>query len=205
MIPLRNSSQAVFRHSNPDPNAKALTAAPNATRPDSYFSSDKEQHRAKVQSRPTRDESWAAVAQERGGPGARTAWGPGAVVVVFVLFMLIKREDLRDRIIHLIGQRQFERDDPGARRGCGHKVSGLPDDAGHHQRDVLAFSIGHRAVLHRRAQRFPLGPAGDVATVRAIHWRVDRAWHFRWRSRLRSPIAWRMPIRNVGTICRASS
>ncbi len=30
--------------------------------------------------------------------------GTGAVVVVFVLFMLLKREDLRDRIIHLIGK-----------------------------------------------------------------------------------------------------
>ena len=30
--------------------------------------------------------------------------GTGAVVIVFVLFMLLKREDLRDRIIHLIGK-----------------------------------------------------------------------------------------------------
>ena len=30
--------------------------------------------------------------------------GTAAIVVVFVLFMLIKREDLRDRIIHLIGR-----------------------------------------------------------------------------------------------------
>ena len=33
--------------------------------------------------------------------------GTAAVVVVFVLFMLLKREDLRDRIIHLIGKQQL--------------------------------------------------------------------------------------------------
>ncbi len=33
--------------------------------------------------------------------------GTAAVVVVFTLFMLIKREDLRDRIIHLIGRGQL--------------------------------------------------------------------------------------------------
>ena len=33
--------------------------------------------------------------------------GTAAIVIVFVLFMLIKREDLRDRIIHLIGRGQL--------------------------------------------------------------------------------------------------
>ena len=33
--------------------------------------------------------------------------GTAAIVVVFVMFMLIKREDLRDRIIHLIGRGQL--------------------------------------------------------------------------------------------------
>ena len=47
--------------------------------------------------------SLAAVAQSVVGP-VLGPLGTGAVVVVFVLFMLIKREDLRDRIIHLIGK-----------------------------------------------------------------------------------------------------
>ena len=33
--------------------------------------------------------------------------GTAAVVIVFVLFMLLKREDLRDRIIHLVGRGQL--------------------------------------------------------------------------------------------------
>ena len=33
--------------------------------------------------------------------------GTAAIVIVFVLFMLLKREDLRDRIIHLIGRGQL--------------------------------------------------------------------------------------------------
>ncbi len=47
--------------------------------------------------------SLAAVAQSVVGP-LLGPLGTAAVVVVFVLFMLIKREDLRDRIIHLIGK-----------------------------------------------------------------------------------------------------
>ena len=47
--------------------------------------------------------SLAAVAQSIVGP-LLGPLGTAAVVVVFVLFMLIKREDLRDRIIHLIGK-----------------------------------------------------------------------------------------------------
>ena len=33
--------------------------------------------------------------------------GTAAMVVVFVVFMLIERENLRNRIIHLIGSRQL--------------------------------------------------------------------------------------------------
>ncbi len=47
--------------------------------------------------------SLTAVAQSVVGP-VLGPLGTAAVVVVFVLFMLIKREDLRDRIIHLIGK-----------------------------------------------------------------------------------------------------
>ena len=47
--------------------------------------------------------SLSAIAQSFVGP-VLGPLGTGAVVVVFVLFMLIKREDLRDRIIHLIGK-----------------------------------------------------------------------------------------------------
>ncbi len=47
--------------------------------------------------------SIATVAESVVGP-VLGPLGTAAIVVVFVLFMLIKREDLRDRIIHLIGR-----------------------------------------------------------------------------------------------------
>ena len=50
-------------------------------------------------------------------------WARAAIVVVFVLFMLIKREDLRDRIIHLIGRGQLNTTTQ-ALDEAAHKVSG---------------------------------------------------------------------------------
>lgn len=49
--------------------------------------------------------------------------GTAAIVVVFVLFMLIKREDLRDRIIHLIGRGRLNVTTQ-ALDEAAHKVSG---------------------------------------------------------------------------------
>lgn len=49
--------------------------------------------------------------------------GLAAIVVVFVLFMLIKREDLRDRIIHLIGSGKLNTTTQ-ALDEAAHKVSG---------------------------------------------------------------------------------
>ncbi len=73
---------------------------PNSTRPDSTLSSNKESI-AKVQViEPATNV--AALAQSVLGPVVGPL-GTGAVVIVFTLFMLLKREDLRDRIIHLTG------------------------------------------------------------------------------------------------------
>lgn len=49
--------------------------------------------------------------------------GTAAIVIVFVLFMLIKREDLRDRIIHLIGRGRLNVTTQ-ALDEAAHKVSG---------------------------------------------------------------------------------
>ncbi len=73
---------------------------PNSTRPDSALSSKKESI-SKVQIVEPAT-SAAALAQSVLGPVVGPL-GTAAVVIVFVLFMLLKREDLRDRIIHLTG------------------------------------------------------------------------------------------------------
>ena len=75
--------------------------APNSTRPDSALSSDKESIR-KVQIVDPAT-SVTDVAKSVLGPVVGPL-GTAAVVIVFVLFMLLKREDLRDRIIHLVGK-----------------------------------------------------------------------------------------------------
>ena len=75
--------------------------APNSTRPDSVVSSDKETIRKVQIVEPATN--LATVAQSVLGPVVGPL-GTAAVVIVFVLFMLLKREDLRDRIIHLVGK-----------------------------------------------------------------------------------------------------
>ncbi len=77
------------------------TAEPNATRPDAPSSSNKGRIQKVEVVEPAT--SLAAVVQSVAGPVLGPI-GTAAVVIVFVLFMLLKREDLRDRIIHLIGK-----------------------------------------------------------------------------------------------------
>ena len=79
----------------------ATAPEPNSTRPDSTLSRGKDQI-SKVQIVEPAT-SAAGVAQSVLGPVVGPL-GTAAVVVVFTLFMLLKREDLRDRIIHLIGK-----------------------------------------------------------------------------------------------------
>ena len=75
--------------------------APNSTRPDSVVSSDKESIRKVQIVEPATN--MTEVAKSVLGPVVGPL-GTAAVVIVFVLFMLLKREDLRDRIIHLVGK-----------------------------------------------------------------------------------------------------
>jgi predicted PurR-regulated permease PerM len=79
----------------------ARTPEANGTRPDGPSSENKEKIRQVEIVKPAT--SLIEVIQSVLGPAVGPL-GTGAVVVVFVLFMLLKREDLRDRIIHLIGK-----------------------------------------------------------------------------------------------------
>jgi predicted PurR-regulated permease PerM len=74
---------------------------PSGTRPDSLASADKNKIIPVEIVQPATN--LTSVAQSVVGP-VLGPLGTAAIVVVFVLFMLIKREDLRDRIIHLIGR-----------------------------------------------------------------------------------------------------
>ena len=77
------------------------TPEANATRPDATTSANKGTIQKVEVVEPAT--SLAAVVQSVVGPVLGPV-GTGAIVIVFVLFMLLKREDLRDRIIHLIGK-----------------------------------------------------------------------------------------------------
>ena len=87
------------------------TAEPNGSRPDSATSANKAKVVPVEIVQPATN--LTSVAQSVVGP-LLGPLGTAAIVVVFVLFMLIKREDLRDRIIHLIGPRPAQRYHPGA-------------------------------------------------------------------------------------------
>ena len=73
----------------------------SGVRPDGPTSENKERIRQVEVVKPAT--SLIEVVQSVLGPAVGPL-GTGAVVIVFVLFMLLKREDLRDRIIHLIGK-----------------------------------------------------------------------------------------------------
>ncbi len=77
------------------------TAEANGNRPDAATSANKGSIQKVEVVEPAT--SLAAIVRSVAGPVLGPV-GTGAVVVVFVLFMLLKREDLRDRIIHLIGK-----------------------------------------------------------------------------------------------------
>ena len=79
----------------------------------------------------------------------------GGIVIVVVIFMLLKREDLRDRFIRLVGGSDI------------HRTTEAIEDAGKRVGQYLlmqlvvnvtyAIPIGDRSVGHRRAQRSALG------------------------------------------------
>ena len=82
-------------------NVADTTPEANATRPDALSSAHKGGIQKVEMVEPAT--SIAGVVQSVAGP-VLSPLGTAAVVIVFVLFMLLKREDLRDRIIHLIGK-----------------------------------------------------------------------------------------------------
>ena len=79
----------------------ATTSKPGPDRPDGPTSQGKQRVIPVELVQPATN--LTAVAQSVVGP-VLGPLGTAAITVVFVLFMLIKREDLRDRIIHLIGK-----------------------------------------------------------------------------------------------------
>ena len=94
------------------------------------------------------------------------------IVVIFTVFILIQREDLRDRIVHLAGPGAPAHHDPGHRRG-GQPRQPLPACPGDGQPRFRAGG-GRRAVLHRGAQLCPVGAAGDGVPLRALRRRARR-------------------------------
>ena len=105
---------------NPKQPLAGVAPKANATRPDSYLSSGKDQISKVEVVQPAT--SLNDVLKSTLGP-AISPLGTAAVVLVFVLFMLIKHEDLRDRIIHLIGRGRINVTTQ-ALDEAGHKVSG---------------------------------------------------------------------------------
>jgi predicted PurR-regulated permease PerM len=87
-----------------------------------------------------------------------------AIVFIVAIFILLQREDLRDRLIRLFGSSDLHRTtvamNDAARR--------LSKDAARHQRDVRCHRR-YGPVLHRGAIAGAVGRAGDAATLCALH------------------------------------
>jgi AI-2E family transporter len=96
------------------------------------------------------------------------------IVLVFVIFFLLQRQDLRDRFIRLTGARDLRRTTL-ALDDAGHSPPQLPPDPDHHKHQ--RWCVGrHRAVVHRRAEPGTLGRPHDALAFRPLH-RPGRCRH----------------------------
>src|ERR1700754_408261 len=94
------------------------------------------------------------------------------IIVIFVIFILIQREDLRNRLIRLAGSHDLQRttaalDDAGARP---HPL--VPEPASDQHR--LRRDDRHRAVDHRRSQSRAVGDSRCRPAVRSLYRRFHR-------------------------------
>ncbi len=107
--------------------------------------------------------------------------GKAALVVLLVIFMLLRREDLRRRLIRLIGK--------GHISAATHAM----EDAGARVFRYLLMQLvvnvsygipgGDRPLLHRRAECCAVGRICCGAPIHSLHRTVDRRCDYRSRSR----------------------
>ncbi len=109
------------------------------------------------------------------------------IVVVFVIFFLLQREDLRDRFIRTRRRGRSPPHHRGARRRC-QPPQPLPADPDRSQHDLWRTGrVG--AVVHRRASSGALGHSRDVVALCALYRpchrrRASRGRRIRRRSRM---------------------
>jgi hypothetical protein len=98
--------------------------------------------------------------------------GTAGLVSLLVIFMLLKREDLRGRMIRLIGQGRISAT-TRAMDDAGKPRRPLPYDAASGER---GFWLVHcdRTLLHRRAERCALGRIRGDHAIRAVRGSMDR-------------------------------
>ena len=98
--------------------------------------------------------------------------GTAALVIVFVIFILLELEDLRDRVIHLIGHGHLQVTtqalDKAGRRVSRYLLAQLMRER--HLRD----SDWNGTIFHRDSKCGALGPARDGAALYPLHRAVDR-------------------------------
>ena len=89
------------------------------------------------------------------------------LVILFVMFLLMRREDVRDRAIRLLGSNDLEKS-TAAMDDAGDRLVELLPGADRDQRR-LRLRHRHRALVHRRAEPHPVGRARHADAVRAVH------------------------------------
>ena len=94
-----------------------------------------------------------------------------AIVFIVAIFILLQREDLRDRLIRLFGSSDLHRTtvamNDAARRLSNYFLTQLAINA------MFGVIIDTRTVLHWCALSVAVGRARDGAALRALHWRAS--------------------------------
>ena len=93
------------------------------------------------------------------------------IVLIFVIFILLQHQDLRNRLIRLAGAKDLQRT-TAAIDDAGERLSKLFLISARVERWVRSHYRG-RAVVHRCAKRAPMGHVGNDIAVRPVHRGAD--------------------------------
>ena len=94
------------------------------------------------------------------------------IIIIFVVFILLQQQDLRNRLIRLAGSHDLQRttlamDDAGKRLSRP-----FPDATGPERR--IRVDHRRRTLGHRRPERAAVGITGDGSALCAVYWRNCR-------------------------------
>ena len=145
--------------------ARSVTVTPAARLFQRHISAARKASRSP--SRCTRRHRRRSISCKASSASSCTRWRPPAPSLLFVLFLLMQREDVRDRAIRLLGSHDLEKS-TAAMDDAGERLSHYFLAHDRHQRR-FGIIIGVRPLDDRRAEPGAVGRAGhaDAASCRS--------------------------------------